>query len=159
MVSPNGRYAVYSFVRRREAFEGKLAAGERPVVPVLGNWGGGFFVEEPLDKDLPKRIRWCGAEGTITLQNSADYPQLCRVTGKVKTYAYGNWQLTLDGVGVNAGMPVSTAWTELNQVVTVPPGTHTLRLSCNGTPGIFPIRTIVFAVGDGGVETIPTKSK
>lgn len=155
LVSPDGRYAVYSFAHRKEAFEKQLAAGERPVVPVLGSWAGGFFVEEPLDGDLPKRIRWCGSEGTVTLQNAADYPQRCRVTSKLKTYAYGNWQLALDGVGVNTAVPVSTTWAELDLSVTVPPGTHTLRFSCNGTPGIFPIRTIVFAVGDGGFQTLP----
>jgi hypothetical protein len=155
LLSPDGRYAVYTFARRKEAFDRQLAAGEGPVVPVLGNWGGGFFVEEPLPDDLPKRIRWCGTAGTITLQNSADYPQRCRVTGKLKTYAYGNWRLTLDGIGLNTSVPVSTTWGELNQVVTVPPGTHTLRLNCDGTPGIFPARTIVFAVGDGGFQTLP----
>lgn len=155
LVSGDRRYAVYKFIGYKEKFERQITAGVKPVLPVIPLWGGGFFAEDPNDVPVPKRVRWCGPEGTLTLSNAAPYPQRCRITFGAITHKAGDWRLSVDGLDVHTSLPLSTVSTKFEHDFIVPSGAHTIRFGCNATPGVFPTRTIVFRIGDAICTTLP----
>lgn len=155
VVSPDGRYAVFAFTRYRDALTARVAAGERPVVMVSRGWTNGFFTPEFNPGGTPERWRWCGAEGIVTLNNVAEYPQRVRITFSAGSYMAGDWHLTLDGLGLHETVPIAVAMTRVERVVVVPPGTHTVRLACDATPIPIGGRTLVFRVADDTIQTLP----
>jgi phosphoglycerol transferase len=147
LVSENGRYAVY-----------RLPAGRPPAAPaeaeVIVEWGNGFDVEESVATPAPRVFRWGRSEATLTLVNRAPGPRRCRLFFSASSHAAGPCRLTVTGPAGEHPLTIGAAANTWVREFELPPGRHPVRFACDGAPGVYPERTVVFAVANARVGVV-----
>jgi hypothetical protein len=117
--------------------------------PILASWHGGFYGLEISKEDPAENNRWCGAtSGKLTLTNTSDRPR----TVTLQMLPHTSHQLW------------SNFWVEsplfcdhrlinyesgpYSRTVTLPPGKHVLRISCDTPPtkDRWGMRTLTFHI-------------
>ncbi|MHC4514439.1 MAG: hypothetical protein ACYS5W_12135 [Planctomycetota bacterium] len=149
LVSDNGRLSFFSMVeynrRLREACgENRWAEEVHAVFPVQLVWCSGFYTPE---EEQGRSWRWCGSEVTVALENMTDKPRDICLEMKLESARDEPAEVTLTGL-VEASLTISWTPVVLSREVTVPPGTHLIRFSCDGRPVVFrsDTRQLVFKI-------------
>ena len=135
LVSPNGRDAFYNLMAYTEQLRSRY--GEEQWTqrqewyrhPVVGVWSSG------ADLDEGNGNRWCRSPAALTLVNSL--PQTRTVTLRFQPAfppQEGGKQphLSVTSALLNGTVSIDTGGAPFSQVITVPPGKHTLRFESDG---------------------------
>jgi phosphoglycerol transferase len=154
LVSANGRDAYFDLApysaRLRSsvtpaAWQRRRDQAQHPIVPL---WRNGFSMEETFGE--AGIGHWCTKSGELHLENTLSYPRTIRL----------RMQCHLEGRAETAPLCFSGLWDEeipisqhsrvIERQLTIPPGKHVIRLTCDVPPIIAPQdpfrRRLVFVV-------------
>jgi hypothetical protein len=120
-----------------------------PSGPVLASWHGGFYGLEISREDPAENNRWCGAtSGKLTLTNTSDRPR----TVTLEMLPHTNHKLW-SNFWVECPLFADHRWINFEsgpyvRTVTLPPGKHVLRISCDTPPtkDSYGMRTLTFHI-------------
>jgi phosphoglycerol transferase len=154
LVSGNERFAFYSMAGYNRALREHYTEAEwqqrreRALHPVMLTWGGGFHPTETIPEEGP--FRWCGPRGELTLTNPRPVPS--KLTLQMAFAVAGSSHtapLALTGDLFSCDLVIGPRWKEVERTLEVPPGSHVIRLACDGPECQAPgdPRQIIFRVG------------
>jgi hypothetical protein len=124
-------------------------AAPSPSAPVLASWHGGFYGLEISLENPAENNRWCGATSAkLTLTNTSDRPRtvtlemLPHTNHKLWSNLYVECPLFCDHRVINFESG------PYERTVTLPPGKHVLRISCDTPPtkDRYGMRTLTFHI-------------
>lgn len=121
-------------------------------------WEEGFSVEESGSVPGWRRFRWCAAEGVMTVDNPMPTTRRVTLSFSPQSFEAGPCNFTIEGPGLSETVRIHNGPTPLLRILELQPGTHTFRFRCDGQPGVFPARTIVFALHEFKLEGIAPPS-
>jgi hypothetical protein len=134
VVSSDQRFAFYPLQTYTERMKARFTSDEwqrlhdQTVHPVVVSWLRGFMRTPEM---YPKDGRWCCRTGTMQLSNSGPSAQTVRLTLTVRTGFPDPAVLKIDSPLWTSETTINDRQGEIEQVLEVPPGRHTVNFSCD----------------------------
>jgi phosphoglycerol transferase len=152
LVSSGERFAFFDMapynlaLRRQFSEEDWQRRREAVLHPVTFRWLGTFHNLEGSEAGGLYRV--CSRSGQVEVTNPFPQPRRVTVQMTCTTHVPGNWHLDIEGTLWRETVPVRTDGHSLTKGLTVPPGTHVLRFTCDAPLVPLPDdrRPVVFRV-------------
>jgi phosphoglycerol transferase len=147
LVSSSSRFAFYDLAPYTQSLKQPLndhewqARQEAVLHPVAFRWLPGWHL--PEQSEAEGTFRWCTGPGELRITNEFDRPRRLTLRMTFQTPDAGPWHLRIEGELWQEEVPVDAQGRAVTKDVVVPPGTHTLRFTCDRRPSARP--------GDGRV--------
>jgi len=134
LIHPNQRWVFYPLTDYVARLKSRHSAAEwaalqkEALEPVLVSWKRGF---SQFEENLGHGGRWCGANGELVLYNLSDQPQSVRVSAAFATGHDEPARLHIASALFDSEVELTHGTGALQTSVTMPPGPHLVRFSCN----------------------------
>jgi hypothetical protein len=138
--SENERYtyfdlAVFSRKLRDQYSDSDWDALEQKLLnPVMVDWHKGFYTPECVTAE--NIWRWCMRRGEINLLNSSNESRTITLQMTCGTLNREASRLEIESDLFTADLQIDETGRLFEKTLTVPPGKHTVRLFCDGPPGV-----------------------
>lgn len=150
MVSANGRMLFFDLGeynnKLAEKYGGELESKRKMLMyPLTPEWTGGF---SDLESSADLNWRWCSSEGELVLNNALNEERKIKLEMGLATGHEEPANLTLAGPSIWEKLRVNMKPTVYSKTITVPPGRHVIRFTCDAKPIHAPSdkRSLVFKV-------------
>jgi phosphoglycerol transferase len=130
-VSPNRRTALFDLRPFQAALRARLGEhawarrSQQVREPVLFEWGDGCHPPEGKGEHA---WRWCASTGELRLANRSSHPRRVQLAFDLSTGHPEPARMELSGPLLAARLTVSARPSRFRQLLTVPPGTHRIRM-------------------------------
>jgi phosphoglycerol transferase len=138
IVSADGRYVFYDMGKFNAEVRDRFAASpdetrkDALLHPLLMTWGPGYG---EITWEPNATVVWCERRAELRLHNSSSHARSVVLKGNFVACAEsGTRSLYLGGELLNARLDISRAARPFRAELSVPPGTHVLRLSTDAQP-------------------------
>ncbi|MDQ2921683.1 MAG: hypothetical protein M3R52_08775 [Acidobacteriota bacterium] len=150
LVSPNNQMSFFNLggynSKLAEKYNGELGSKRQMVLhPLTPEWSGGF---SDLESSGELNWRWCSSAGELVISNSLNEDRKLKLEMALVTGYEELANLSLDGPLISETLKINMKPTNYSKTITVPPGRHVIRFSCDAKRVITPLdsRSLVFKV-------------
>jgi hypothetical protein len=131
LYSSNGRYVVYDLAATQAQLERSLGATEMQrmaatlLSPISVRYGEGFY---GVEHDGERLFSWASEEAQLLVMNPSAEARKIRIEFVVASAVVGEWNLKLEGMGVDQQITISTAGILVEFEVVVPVGGESIHM-------------------------------